>query len=221
MRWFAATLAVLAIGAAGVGPAAAQSPRRAPERCNPPGAQVRGSTRAIRIYLRRRVLFACGRASGYVRRLGVPGPFATECDPDVCYVDHVRVAGRFVGFQRVFGGRSGASAEVVVVDMAARHEVTDTSVTRAADAGRGFCPGRPAFDGDGIATDIALRADGAVAWIAVRECSPAPDPLEVHARGPLGDRLLAVGFAIGAASLDLDRGIVTWLDAGAPRRAQL
>jgi hypothetical protein len=223
MRWLAAMLAIGAIGALGAAAnPSAVARERAPRagRCKPAGSQPRVVGRAVRVYRLRRVLYACARATGYVRRLGVQAP-DTECDPDLCNVHEVHVAGRFVAFASESGGRSGTHGRVVVVDMDARREVTDTPTVRAMDAALGLCPGHPGLDGEGGTTDIALRADGAIAWIAFRDCAPDPSPFEVHARGPGGDRLLDAGFAIAPTSLGLGRTSVVWQNAGDVRVAPL
>ncbi len=75
-------------------------------------------------------------------------------------------------------------------------------------------------------TSLALKGDGAVAWIATNFLSPNCEPrpgatIEVRAHDRHGLRVLDTGTVIGLKSLRLSRSTVTWKDGGATRSATL
>ena len=80
-------------------------------------------------------------------------------------------------------------------------------------------PPNPHFVGDGEAVAIVVEEDGAVAWIT--DTHRSKDRYQVHALDSTGERVLAVGSAIGPQSLGLAGSMLYWTQAGKPESATL
>lgn len=75
----------------------------------------------------------------------------------------------------------------------------------------------PGGEGNGEATAIVVKSDGAVAWIAVNGWHPyvsGPNQYEVWAADQSGSRLLASGSDIGPSSLALAGSTLYWTQRG-------
>jgi len=81
--------------------------------------------------------------------------------------------------------------------------------------GQGF------IDSVGTTTALALRSDGATAWIAHRDCLVTPAPDEVYAYTGAGKRLLESAAGINPTSLRLVGDRVRWLRNRTPASAPL
>jgi len=72
----------------------------------------------------------------------------------------------------------------------------------------------PGDVGNGGATDLVVKSDGAIAWIV--ETANEPTTTEVHAIDRTGSRLLASGAAIDPHSLALAGSTLYWTQGGKP-----
>jgi hypothetical protein len=130
---------------------------------------------------------------------------------------HFMRAGKFLAFERICCVREGSS-RVDLWDLGKRRRV------RSAPSGQ---TGRELADGSydsASVNDIALRANGAVAWIAVFDAAEPPyDPVpEVHTLSSMGRAgVIDGGRDIDPSSLDLSGSTLSWLKAGARRTAEL
>jgi hypothetical protein len=174
--------------------------------CPVPGGRVIAADVAVRVYKLKTRVYACGQRSDRALYLGSTGANLTASEE----VRNVRAAGRFVAYERAYGGRGGQQRYVVVVDSVSRRS-------------RAYATGaRPASDvinaGIGPTTDIALTATGSVAWIARDTYSP-DTAYEVHAVATGGHRrqLLDRGPGIAAGSLATSGAVVYWLKDGLPQ----
>jgi hypothetical protein len=80
-------------------------------------------------------------------------------------------------------------------------------------------PPEPKTVGDGPATAIVLKSDGAVAWIV--DTGQANDMYQVHAVDKSGSRLLASGSDVDPSSLALAGSTLYWTEDGKPYSATL
>ncbi|MGH9918717.1 MAG: hypothetical protein ACRD6W_07610 [Nitrososphaerales archaeon] len=80
-------------------------------------------------------------------------------------------------------------------------------------------PPRKGFVGDGSATAIVVKSDGAVAWIT--DTVQTKDRYQVHTLDRTGERVLAVGSDIAPHSLALAGSTLYWTQGGKPFSASL
>jgi hypothetical protein len=105
------------------------------------------------------------------------------------------------------------------------HHVNDRVLVRDLRTGRLLHsePTAASSHGLGWATDIVVKSDGAVAWIAGLPWVPESGPVryEVQAVDKHGSRLLAVGTDIEPSSLALGAGTLYWTQGGTAMSATL
>jgi len=77
----------------------------------------------------------------------------------------------------------------------------------------------PGDVGNGGATQLVVKSDGAIAWIV--KTANEPTTTEVHAVDKTGSRLLASGGDIDPSSLALAGSTLYWTEAGKPMSAVL
>ncbi len=75
--------------------------------------------------------------------------------------------------------------------------------------------------GIGRATDVVVKTDGAVAWIAEGKHGKEYGVYQVHALDSSGERTLAVGPEIDPGSLALAGSTLYWTQGGKPFSAPL
>ena len=122
----------------------------------------------------------------------------------------LRLAGRFVAYENGIASAAGSDFPTVVV-----RNLVDGRVVRSHPA---------ADDPDGI-TDLEVKRNGSVAWIASVPEPGARNPgrAEVRVADRAGERVLDSGNGIGFRSLSLsaDRASVRWFHAGEARSAPI
>ena len=136
------------------------------------------------------------------------------------------LAGRYVAYKQVSSDPDGTIYYLFTVFDIRKgrwHTLSDVYERRPLDS--------PTRDGEdeGIVTDVALRKNGSVAWIA---CSPGiPDdsrcdgdadtPTEVWRTDHRGTKLLDASTSIRRRSLERDGSRITWRHGGEKRSATL
>lgn len=126
-------------------------------------------------------------------------------------VANFALSGTLVAFGESFAG-GGARAEWLIVVRDLRSGKTLRRVPT------GTPPAGFRQIGAGVASDVVVKSDGAVAWLT----SAAPFPkMEVHVSGRGGTRLLASGNEIQPNSLALAGNTLYWTEGGVPRSALL
>lgn len=155
--------------------------------------------RLVRVYERGGILFGCDRPTRRRVRLDF-----VNCEPDTCFVNRVRVAGRYVAWETRSSGRNDESSQHLRV--------------AAVPSGRTVAE---ELDVPGPATDHVLRTNGASAWILDLSTQQGRSyrVLRISAGGK--SRRLAEGPDIEPASLRRDGRSVSWLQSGIRRRAAL
>ena len=190
--------------------------------CHPAGSKTLAANGLVRVYERRSKREPAGRAvacSHRTGRLTVLGALDdTACFPDSCRVRLFRVKGRLVAFADENGGRSGGARLIKLLDASSGKELVEvpngTPEYTPRDEAAGCRPGNVDV-GIGPSTDLVLRADGLLAWIAGSTCRTDPGRREVHVRAPGREpQQVALGGGIGARSLGLSRAGVHWLRYG-------
>ena len=207
MRLLAACLLLLAVA-----PAAADA---APV-CGKRDGRTIAKTERTRVYVSQDEAWGC-YAGQRPFDLGNWDPVDDESSINYATVRHVRLSGRYVGFASECYCGSSAYVDFLihVVDLKARRTIRLVSTGRRA-------PGAPrnGVRGIGPATDLVLKSNGAVAWIA-GDHSTEPDTLQVHRCDARGCARLSVGSAIAPRSLFLTRGRIGWSDAGRTESSDL
>lgn len=160
--------------------------------------KTHAQARLVRVYELGGILFACDRPTRRRVRLDV---FA--CEPDACFVNRVRVAGRYVAWETRSVGRDEPSQHLRVAAVPSGRLVAEE------------------LDAPGPATDVVISTNGASAWIldVSMQHRPSYRVLAISARGT--PRQLAQSPDIEPASLHRDGSSVSWLQAGTRRRATL
>lgn len=205
-RFAAAPAAMLtALAVAGVGPATATATAAAKERCAAKGSRTEVASRAARVYSVRRVRdgeatrrwYGCAYAAGRRVHLGDVGPAGEFSDR----ISPVRLAGRHVAFVSEYTASTGDALGAVV---AVRDLRTGAFVRRFAS------PGDPnTYD----VTDLELRANGSVAWIArIVAGMPATTTYEVRVFPTTDSHSTIVdsGTSIASRSLALSSTTLYW-----------
>lgn len=115
--WTAGTRVLLSvICIAGVTDAAAPpAVARGTGTCGRPGSQLVAANGLLRVLSRAGEVIACARTTGHETLLGNTRA-ATACFPDACWIDHVRVAGRFVAYAEQNADREGDTQVITLVD---------------------------------------------------------------------------------------------------------
>ena len=207
-----ATLAGVALAMAGpISPAVAQTG------CEARGSRTEEASRFARVYSVRRVRdndavtrrwYACLYRTGRRVALGEVGPAGMFSDR----ISPVRLAGRYVATAEEYTAATGDALGAVV-------QVRDLR-TRAL-VSRFQSPGDPnTYD----VTDLELRANGSVAWIArIVQGTPATTTYEVRtfSAGESQSVVVDSGDAIDTRSLAVSGRTLYWTHGGAPRSTTL
>jgi hypothetical protein len=173
------------------------------------------------VYLARQVIFEQGSHQplrtirvyrgcqlGAARSL-LLGPAPSECGSSGCppHLEDLTLAGTLVAFQRSTTSESseGGSGEWLVIV----RDLRSGRVLRSVPTGTST---NPMVRGAGPTTAIAVKKDGAVAWIV--EASHEPNRYEVHAVDKSGSRLLASGADVDPSSLALAGSTLYWTQGG-------
>jgi len=202
--------------AAAPAPAASADSARRPSVCTPPGTRTLEASPRARVFTRGREsfspVFACHYRTGRRIRLGTQDCF------DSRGVELPRLAGRFVAYALVTCHRAPTSEAVVRVrDLRSGRTIARADATTPLPAGS-----RPLVS----VTDLELKPNGSVAWIAQNSVASAtgttPERIEVRKLERRGrDVLLASGLGIVPASLALGGSTLYWTRDGAPFSAAL
>jgi hypothetical protein len=140
----------------------------------------------------------------------------TPAFPDQIRITQLRVAGRYVGYAFSIRGREEPAFEVRVLDVRARRLVRRLdAVVPGFDPAVGVVPAVA-----GGVTDLELKPNGSVAWIARNPFVPG-GRVEVHRADTTGAATLAAGADIAPASLAITETLMYWLTATGPVVAPL
>ena len=205
-----AAVATVALAAGSPATAVAQ------DRCQAERSRTEDASRYARVYSVRRVQddavtrrwYACLYSAGRRVHLGVVGPAGQFSDR----IAPVRLAGRYVAFSSEYTASTGDAIGAVV---------TVRDLRTGAFVNRFQSPGDPnTYD----VTDLELRANGSVAWVAgIIQGMPATTTFEVRAfqERKAQSTVLDSGAAIGSGSLALSGRTLYWTSDGTPRSTTL
>jgi hypothetical protein len=129
------------------------------------------------------------------------GDFVEGSPSGAAGITHVSVGGPYVAYEDFFNSQQQLSRWIVIV-----RDLRTGRVVHRLPSGRSA----PPDVGAGPVTDIALAADGSVAWIVATEQS-----YEVHIFDRSGERVVAQGAQIAPASLALTGHTLYWTSSGA------
>jgi hypothetical protein len=206
----AAVAAITTLPLAGPAPPSGQA--AVPRSCAAAGSRVLAASGLTRVYRTSNRTFACRPQQRRVLLGFATDPQDPRTDLDI--VVRPRAAGRYVAYELAYRDEMDHRNTVVVRNAATRRTVT------SAPTGTLINPDGP-DSGIGPTTALALRGDGAVAWIVADVENSTGQNLEVWAaRGQKRERL-AVGPDIAPRELRIRDGRVVWAQAGAPRTASL
>jgi len=154
-------------------------------------------------------VYGCVNPSGRAYRLGSTREFCIGTQS----VDPVVVAGQLAAYGLSTCGVDAGYTVVVVRRLLDGEQLhSDHSITGPV--------GPESYQSVG---SLALKGDGAVAWIAEGRSiiGHGPQPIEVHRHDSRGERLLDSGAAIDPKSLRLTGSTLTWTRAGQTESATL
>ncbi len=77
------------------------------------------------------------------------------------------------------------------------------------------------YVGVGPALDVAVKSDGAVAWLVANQISRKPTEYEVHVVDRLGSRVVAVDPRIDESSLAIAGNTLYWTQGGKPASTRI
>ena len=183
-----------------------------PPPCVPAGAHVVAHRGSAAVYARNGGRFGC-----YGNRRPVTLLAPAKHRVGLTGLSTYRITGHDVAFVLHIGGIDTSSAFVEVYDLRARHRRESRAAVRNI-AG-------PEFIED--VSSVALRRDGAVAWISAGHSLGAPGPpgaqdvREVHGARGGHDHVLSSAPNIETHSLRLQGRDVLWREAGVQHSAQL
>jgi hypothetical protein len=194
------------------------------EACRPAGARTLSVGSQLRAFSMAGEVVACVRASGRQTILGSAPGGDGGCFPDFCSVGRVAVAGALVAYGVDNDGRGGLDYHVIVRDVLRRRVISDrpNGVFHPEDFDRCLgATGGSMTTGIGPTTDLVVRRDGAVAWIAQRKCDArGPASYEVFTQSRAQTPVLRdASLSIAPTSLHLTGAGVGWSNAGQPHRA--
>ena len=153
---------------------------------------------------------AYGRKHSYL--LGKP----TDCGSHGCVaLERETIAGTFVAYEESLSGGVGSSEFSYLVLV---RDLRNGRILHRLPTGVP-ASNNPELVGDGMTTAIALKSDGAVAWIL--ESGVEPSEYQVHADDKKGNRVLATGANISPHSLALAGSTLYWTQGGKPFSATL
>lgn len=197
---------------ASCGTSSANSPSTQPttathHSCGPANATTLASSAAARVYSVNQVVYGCSTQRGKTFRLGHATRSIMESR-----VGPVAVAGNDAAY-----GLSNFGVDTVRTSVEVRR-LTDGAVLRDLPATTGVGP--EFFQSVG---SIAVRSDGAVAWIGSvgSIIGHGRDVIQVRAADASGERKLDSGHGIDASSLRLHGSTLTWRRGGVTRHGTL
>ena len=145
----------------------------------------------------------------------------TTCSATGCTgTENIALAGTVVAYERfsegfdVASGTGGGKWHIIVRDLRtgrALHDVLTGTMS----------PLRAEYLGIGPTSDVVVKPDGSLAWIAVGAIGPEYGIYQVHALDASGSRTLAVGPSIGPTSLALAGSTLYWSEGGHAASAPL
>jgi hypothetical protein len=202
----AATLALLV--------ACAPSAAARTSTCREEGSTTLGKSRHARVYEFQGDVYGCLFSENTPHVLIV----GTDCD--VAGRGAIRLAGRYVGVARTFCNIDQAEDRVQVTDLRTGQELVSTGASPTFSASLEI--------GSVYVTDLELKANGSVAWIAKLKVEGTPTEEEVRksdrtiAKGPrTTSKLLDAGKRIASRSLTREGSTVSWTSAGVEKTARL
>jgi hypothetical protein len=175
--------------------------------CGPASARTLESDSIARVYSSGGSIYGCARGASRVYRLG---------NAQICIragrAGPVVLLGTLVGYGFEMCGVDTGSSEVIVQRLSDGHKLrTEAAIT-----------GQVGPESYGAVRSIALRGDGAVAWIAQASSIIRRGQItEVHRADRRGTATLDSGNTIDPASLRLRGSTVTWRHGTATRTATL
>jgi hypothetical protein len=195
----------------GASPASGVSPARS--RCGPVAPTIAASRQA-RVYAWQGGMYGCSFAHGRSFRLGTTAEALHQSR-----VQLVVVAGADAAYALASSGVDTVSATVVVRRLTDGRRLGHFAATRSG-----------LVEGFQSVTSLALKSDGAVAWIGVAHSIVSHrEVIEVHAAGASSsgpgsgsaNQMLDSGPAIAPQSLRLRRSTLTWRHGRETRHAAL
>lgn len=160
------------------------------------------------------IVYGCTLARGRVFRLG---EFPTEgsCGPSGCIdIKQETLTGTLVAYERFSTDGEGESSFWIIV-----RDLRSGRTLHRVPTGTPVSPNTQ-VTGNGFASDIAVKGDGAVAWINENEVGKAIE-YQVHALDRTGNRLFATGTDIDPHSLALAGSTLYWTQGGKPFSTRL
>ena len=145
----------------------------------------------------------------------------TTCSATGCSgTENIALAGTVVAYEEFGQGfdvasRTGAGQWNLVVRDLRTGRVLHDVLTGT------MSPLRTGYRGIGPTSDVVVKPDGSLAWIAVGAIGPEYGIYQVHALDASGARTLAVGPSIGRTSLALAGGTLYWSEGGHAASAPL
>jgi len=180
-------------------PAIVEAKRRSSPACTTKTAKTLVATKGARVFKQRGRIYACLYRPG--RSFQIGGRNSSRGTTDVA---NLRLAGRYVAYSK--NGPGG----ITLVSRELRRGI----VARDVPAAVATTPGLTAI------TDLSLRTNGSLAWIAKRTridgplspyaISVVPD-YQVRKSDRSGEALLDAGSGVVPGSLSLLRGTVSWM----------
>ena len=210
-RVFAIVAALVVLGACGSSAARSEPDAVGAHvsQCGPASARTLAANSVARVYVVRQTVYGCSNRTGVRTRLGVRS--------SSCVDNHL------IGLVIVLGDLAAYGDETCGVDTG-----TTSVIVRRLSDGRQLSSDRamtgvlPAESYQSV-DSVAMKSDGAVAWIATASSivGHARATVEVHAADKRGRRLLDSGASINAQSLALRGSTITWKHGGVTRSATL
>jgi hypothetical protein len=193
--------------------AGAQSHHKAPDGCPPSGRHtVIAADAQAEVYGVRKnseTIEYRGCVYGHTRWFDVGGRSECLSAGGACGgTDHITLAGTLVARESSFVGSVLGTEWIIEVE-----DLRDGRILHRLPSGVTFPP-NPKFVGDGPATSIVVKSDGAVAWIL--DTVQEHERYQVHAVDRTGSRVLATGSDIDPHSLALAGSTLYWTQGGNP-----
>ncbi len=206
MKARAGIVALVMLAACGSS-AASPGTSPAPPRCGPPSATTLASSSQARVYSSHAGVFGCSFAQGRSFRLG-----GSARSIRGARAQPVALAGTDAGYGSSDFGVDTVRTQVVVRRLTDDKRLADFPASRAV--------GAESFQSVG---SIAVKSDGAVAWIGLVHSIGGRGVIEVHAADASAgtDHVLDSGAQIVTPSLRLHGSTLTWQHGAATRHATL
>lgn len=203
-------IATTACGSSAAAPPAASPTKRAhpaAARCGPGSANTLAIDRVARVYEAKGSVYGCSDAVGHSYLLAADG-----LRPGQPHIGKLALAGGDVAYGETTSGVDTASATVTVRRL-------DDGQTLRSLAAMNQPVGPESFQS---VDSIAVRPDGAVAWIATaRSIIRHSGQIEVDRADRRGHSTLDTASGIDATSLRLRGSALSWRDGGTTRTATL